>query len=87
MENYNRYISEINRLEIKSGKRFPDLSHFNVIKNRPPEELKYLMIYALGDLELLPSEEIKRELIVIKRIEGPFQILISISGLVSNFRK
>jgi hypothetical protein len=72
MENYNKYISEIKRLEIKSGKRFPDLSHFNVIKNRPPEELKYLMIYALGDLALLPSEEIKRELIVIKRMEKAF---------------
>ncbi len=66
MKNYQKYVSEIKRLEIKPEKRFPGLSHFNDIKNRPPEELENLMIYALGDLALLPSEELKRELTLIK---------------------
>ncbi len=87
MENYNKYVSEIKRLEIKPEKRFPDLSHFNVIKNRPPEELENLMIYALGDLALLPSEELKRELTLVKRMEKVFSnIDTNYPGLFQKFQ-
>ena len=87
MENYNKYVSEIKSFEVQIEKRFPDLSHFNVIKNRPPEELENLMIYALGDLALLPSEELKRELALVKRMEKFFSnIDTNYPGLFQKFQ-
>jgi hypothetical protein len=87
MENYDKYVSEIKKLEIKSEKRFPHLSHFNVIKNKPPEELEILMIYALGDLALLPSEEIKQELAAVKQMEKVFsKIDTNYPGLFKKFQ-
>ena len=72
MKNYKKYISEIKRLDIKPMKRFPELSHFRVKKNKSPEELENLMIYALADLALLPSEAIIRELTAVQQIGKEF---------------
>ena len=87
MKHYKKYLSEIKGLEIRSVKKFPELSHFSVIKNRSPEELENLMNYALGDLALLPSEEIKRELLAIKHMEKVFsEIDINFPGLFQKYQ-
>jgi hypothetical protein len=72
MENNKKYIAEIKKLEIKSVKQFSESSHLNIIKDKAPEEIENLMYSALNDLTLLPYEEIRRELIVVKRIGKAF---------------
>ena len=87
MKNYEKYLSEIKGLEIKSENQFPELSHFGGLKNRSPEELENLMIHALDDLALLPSDEIKKELIIIKHIEKEFsEIDTNFSDLFKKFQ-
>lgn len=87
MKNYKKYLSEIKGLEIKSENQFPELSHFSVLKNRSPEELENLMNRALDDLALLPSDEIKKELIVIKHLEKDFsEIDANYSDLFQKFQ-
>jgi hypothetical protein len=72
MEKFDKYISEIKTLKVKSVGRFIDLDHYSSIQSGYPAELASLQMHALSDLRMLLDEKIQCHLTLLHQLEELF---------------
>lgn len=72
MKNFNKYISDIKSLKVKSMGWFSDLKHYNSIQSGYPAELEILQKNAFNDLRSFPPEQIKQTLSLLYQLETLF---------------